>query len=283
MAAYNVLETQFQMFIMNRDYLNDEYVAMTHSYFIQYTQQAILEFRDTLIQHLESVKKSMDERVQLKRETESKEHDTSSRSWNDAHDDGADIRPIYDEEPMTEVQTTTEIDVFAIGQQHTEQPEFNNEGEGFKEFSSDEQAMTSDHNSLELGLHDHINEHPSSKLVPDVVPLADKTTTSRQELKFLFHHHITMLRMKMEILLEPSSNKLLVVSVIPEPIVLSPIPKILTVTPATTLPPPLSITTIKLVQKQTTSIPTPPITTKAPSVTTTIPDPLPSIVQRVSV
>nr|GEY59201.1 hypothetical protein [Tanacetum cinerariifolium] len=61
--------------------------------------------------------------------TESKENDTSSSSGNDAHDDDADIRPIYDEEPIAEVQTTTEIDVFAIGQQHTEQPEFNNEGE----------------------------------------------------------------------------------------------------------------------------------------------------------
>nr|GFD48902.1 hypothetical protein [Tanacetum cinerariifolium] len=60
---------------------------------------------------------------------ESKEHDTSSRSGNDAHDDVEDIRPIYDEEPMAEVQTTVEINVFAIGQQHTEQPEFNNEGE----------------------------------------------------------------------------------------------------------------------------------------------------------
>ncbi|GKC08748.1 hypothetical protein Tco_1000358, partial [Tanacetum coccineum] len=28
-----------------------------------------------------------------------------------------------------EVQTTADINVFAIGQQHTEQPEFNNEGE----------------------------------------------------------------------------------------------------------------------------------------------------------
>nr|GEU46124.1 reverse transcriptase domain-containing protein [Tanacetum cinerariifolium] len=140
MAAFKVLETQFQMFITNRDCLNDEYVAMTHSYFIQYTGQAILEFRNTLIQHLESVKKLIDERVQLKREydswvnerqirTESEEQDTSSRSGNDAHDDDADIRPIYDEEPMAEVQTTAEIDVFAIGQQHTEQPEFNNEGE----------------------------------------------------------------------------------------------------------------------------------------------------------
>nr|GEW20791.1 ribonuclease H [Tanacetum cinerariifolium] len=61
--------------------------------------------------------------------TESKEHDISSRSGNDAHDDVADIKPIYDEESMAEVQTTAEINVFAIGQQHTEQPEFNNEGE----------------------------------------------------------------------------------------------------------------------------------------------------------
>ncbi|GJT84284.1 hypothetical protein Tco_1058626 [Tanacetum coccineum] len=60
--------------------------------------------------------------------TESKEQDTSSRSGNDAHADDADIRPIYDEEPMVEVQTTAEINIFATGQQHTEQPEFNNEG-----------------------------------------------------------------------------------------------------------------------------------------------------------
>ncbi|GKD69748.1 hypothetical protein Tco_1323838 [Tanacetum coccineum] len=61
--------------------------------------------------------------------TESQEQDTSSRSGNDAHVDDADIRPIDDEEPMAEVQTTAEINVFAIGQQHTEQPELNNEGE----------------------------------------------------------------------------------------------------------------------------------------------------------
>ncbi|GJT25526.1 hypothetical protein Tco_0895463 [Tanacetum coccineum] len=39
-------------------------------------------------------------------------------------------------------------------------------------------AMTSDHNSLELGIHDHNNESSSSKLVPKVVPPADKTATS---------------------------------------------------------------------------------------------------------
>ncbi|GJR70045.1 hypothetical protein Tco_0016110 [Tanacetum coccineum] len=82
--------------------------------------------------------------------------------------------------------------------------------------------MTSDHNRSELGIQDHNNEPSSSKLVPKVVPLAVKTATSRQELELLFHHHIAMLRttehpsdtyvftMKMEILLESASNKLLV-------------------------------------------------------------------------
>ncbi|GJT66295.1 retrovirus-related pol polyprotein from transposon TNT 1-94 [Tanacetum coccineum] len=60
--------------------------------------------------------------------TESKEQDTSSRSGNDAHVDDADIRPIYAEEPMAEVQMTANDNVSATGQKHTEQPEFNNEG-----------------------------------------------------------------------------------------------------------------------------------------------------------
>nr|GEZ21666.1 hypothetical protein [Tanacetum cinerariifolium] len=57
------------------------------------------------------------------------EQDTSSRSGNNAHADDADIRPIYDKEPMAEVQTAAEINVFAIRQQHTEQLELHNEGE----------------------------------------------------------------------------------------------------------------------------------------------------------
>ncbi|GJX19837.1 hypothetical protein Tco_0222514 [Tanacetum coccineum] len=55
-------------------------------------------------------------------------------------------------------------------------------------------SMTSDHNSSELEIHDHSNELSRSKLVPKVVPPADKTDTSRQELEILFHNHITMLR-----------------------------------------------------------------------------------------
>ncbi|GJU01327.1 hypothetical protein Tco_1111665 [Tanacetum coccineum] len=47
-------------------------------------------------------------------------------------------------------------------------------------------AMTSDHNSSELEIHDHNNEPSSSKLVPKVVPPADKTATSQQELELIF-------------------------------------------------------------------------------------------------
>ncbi|GKG40242.1 hypothetical protein Tco_0467019, partial [Tanacetum coccineum] len=59
--------------------------------------------------------------------TESQKQDTSSRSGNDA-----DIRPIYDEEPIAEVQMTADDNVSATGQQHTEyieEPESNNEGD----------------------------------------------------------------------------------------------------------------------------------------------------------
>ncbi|GKA79815.1 hypothetical protein Tco_0786411 [Tanacetum coccineum] len=122
------------MFIKSRMYMDDEYVVMTRNYFLQYTQLEIPEFCDTMIQHMESVKIVDDERAKHKQEydiwvnerqmqttedkvdssntldaslvdTESngttlKEQDTSSRSGNDAHADDADIRPIYDEEPM---------------------------------------------------------------------------------------------------------------------------------------------------------------------------------------
>ncbi|GJZ49704.1 hypothetical protein Tco_0603894 [Tanacetum coccineum] len=59
--------------------------------------------------------------------TESEVQDESSMSGNDIDTDDADIRHIYDEEPMAEVQLTAECNIFAIGQQHTEQ-EIINEG-----------------------------------------------------------------------------------------------------------------------------------------------------------
>ncbi|GKA53159.1 hypothetical protein Tco_0746474 [Tanacetum coccineum] len=59
--------------------------------------------------------------------TESEVQDESNRSGNDTDTDDADMRPIYDEEPMAEVQLTGEYNIFATGQQHTEQPKIINE------------------------------------------------------------------------------------------------------------------------------------------------------------
>nr|GEX64890.1 hypothetical protein [Tanacetum cinerariifolium] len=61
-------------------------------------------------------------------ETESEKQDTSSRSGNDADADNVDIKPIYDEEPMAEVQLTAECNIFATRQQHTTQPKIITEG-----------------------------------------------------------------------------------------------------------------------------------------------------------
>nr|GEV80729.1 retrovirus-related Pol polyprotein from transposon TNT 1-94 [Tanacetum cinerariifolium] len=60
--------------------------------------------------------------------TESKKHDTNSRSRNDTHAEDADIKPMNYKEPMAEVQITAEYNVLANGQQHAEQLEFNTDG-----------------------------------------------------------------------------------------------------------------------------------------------------------
>ncbi|GJY37566.1 hypothetical protein Tco_0423930 [Tanacetum coccineum] len=130
MATFRVLKTQFHKFINSQFSLDDDDGLMTRKYFLAYTQIEVQQFHDTLIQHMESVKKSIDERALHKREYDirvNERHYTSSRSGNDAYANNADIKHVYDEEPMAEVQLTAEYNVFAIGQQHAEQPEFNNE------------------------------------------------------------------------------------------------------------------------------------------------------------
>ncbi|GJU07386.1 hypothetical protein Tco_1123816 [Tanacetum coccineum] len=100
---------------------------MTDKYFIEYTGIDVKHFKDTLLQHMSNVKKSVDERTQSIR-IDSIVQDESSRSGNDTDTDDADIRPIYDEEPMAEVQLSAECYIFVVGQQHTEQLEIINEG-----------------------------------------------------------------------------------------------------------------------------------------------------------
>ncbi|GJZ50547.1 hypothetical protein Tco_0604737 [Tanacetum coccineum] len=161
MAAFWVVNNQFQKFI-NSKFTLDYDSQMTDTYFVEYTGLEVQHFRDTLLQHLGNVKKSVAERTRHQRQyerrvnkrqmqtqeskidtgkaldadlvdtesirTDSTVQDDSSRSGNDTDADDADIRPIYDEEPMAEVQLTAECNIFAIGQQHTEQPEIIVEG-----------------------------------------------------------------------------------------------------------------------------------------------------------
>nr|GEU85604.1 hypothetical protein [Tanacetum cinerariifolium] len=324
MAAFNVLETQFQMFITNRDYLNDEYIAMTRSYFIQYTGQAILEFRDTLIQHLESVKKSIDERVHLKREYD-RQQQTEQPEFNNEGEVVQNAEECHDTCPLLAIFTDNQIPEHSYQslefensclkktvarfqkdfsrleahcvnlEQHTRNsmndscvtkflkevnsrakvpsnktPKRNKPVEQIGVPNKQERKILTGHRfsirktfvvqkkimtprsclrwkpmgkifktvglrwvltgriltssttkvdseppngsnaditnqneyeqtldvRAELGLHDHSNEPSSSKLVPNVVPPADKAATSRQELEFLFHPHITMLSHK---------------------------------------------------------------------------------------
>ncbi|GKA85254.1 hypothetical protein Tco_0806908 [Tanacetum coccineum] len=151
----------FQKFIDSKFTLDYD-SQMTDTYFVEYTGIEVQHFRDTLLQHLGNVKKSVAERTRHQRQyerrvnkrqmqtqeskidtgkaldanlvdtesirTDSTVQDDNSRSGNISDADDADIRPIYDEEPMAEVQLTAGCNIFAIGQQHTEQPEIINEG-----------------------------------------------------------------------------------------------------------------------------------------------------------
>ncbi|GKB64008.1 hypothetical protein Tco_0920194 [Tanacetum coccineum] len=98
---------------------------MTDQYFVEYTGIEMQTHESKI-----DTSKAIDDDLVVTESsgTESEVQDNSSRSWNDTYADDADIRPIYDEEQMAEVQLTVECNIFAIGQQHTKQPEIINEG-----------------------------------------------------------------------------------------------------------------------------------------------------------
>ncbi|GKB10213.1 hypothetical protein Tco_0844136 [Tanacetum coccineum] len=125
MDAFRVFKTQFQTFINFRYYFDDFDGTMICKYFQAHTRTEIRQFRDTLIQHMESLRESILERAKHKREkdrrvndrmmqskerkdnsskaldaglvvtesneTESERHVLSSRSGNDTYTDDADI------------------------------------------------------------------------------------------------------------------------------------------------------------------------------------------------
>ncbi|GJY19550.1 gag-pol polyprotein [Tanacetum coccineum] len=135
-GAFRVLMNQFQTFINFRYCFDDFEGAMICKSFLENTRTEIQQFRDTLIQLMESVKKTIDERAQHKREnnrrvndrvmqskegkvdsrtaldiglvvtesneTESERHVSSSRSGKDTHAEDANINSVNDQVPLVE-------------------------------------------------------------------------------------------------------------------------------------------------------------------------------------
>nr|GEZ43272.1 hypothetical protein [Tanacetum cinerariifolium] len=66
--AFRVLMTQFQTFINSRFSFDNDDGLMIRKYFIAYTRTDVQQLCVTLIQHMKSVKKSINERAQHKRE-----------------------------------------------------------------------------------------------------------------------------------------------------------------------------------------------------------------------
>nr|GFA42057.1 hypothetical protein [Tanacetum cinerariifolium] len=80
--------------------------------------------------------------------TESKVLDDISMSRNDTNADDADRKPIYDEEPMAEVRLTVECNIFAIGQQHNEQPEISNEEHSVTKLRKENETLKNHYKDL---------------------------------------------------------------------------------------------------------------------------------------
>ncbi|GJZ90901.1 hypothetical protein Tco_0662828 [Tanacetum coccineum] len=133
MAAFWVVNNQFQKFI-DSQFTLDYDSQMTNKYFVEYTRiEYDRRVNKRQIQTQESkidTGKAVDNDLVVTESsrTESEVQDDNSRSGNDTAADDADIRPIYNKEPMAVVQLTAECNIFAIGKQHTKQPEIINEG-----------------------------------------------------------------------------------------------------------------------------------------------------------
>ncbi|GJV52151.1 hypothetical protein Tco_1447892 [Tanacetum coccineum] len=146
-----------------KDFTLDYDSQMTDKYFIEYTGIEVKHFKDTLFQHMGNVKKSVAERTRHQRH----------RSGNDTDADDADIIPIYNEEPMAEVQLTTECNIFATRQYHTEQPEIINDGRV-------------DHNKAKIKKEIDVLETMNIELEHSVAKLLKENETLKKHYKDLY-------------------------------------------------------------------------------------------------
>ena len=142
--AFSVLKKQFQLFIHRRLYSDDD-SRIEGKYFLEYTRLDFQNFKDVLLQLMDSIEKLIAERIHHKREyntrlnerklqtqegkintvkvldvclvdTESggtgvEQSDDSSRFGNDTDVDCAEVRPSYDSEPNIDKEQMIEEDI----------------------------------------------------------------------------------------------------------------------------------------------------------------------------
>ncbi|GJY73695.1 hypothetical protein Tco_0478126 [Tanacetum coccineum] len=163
MAAFWVVNNQFQKFIDSKFTLSND-SQMTDTYFVEYTGIEVQHFKDTLLQHLGNVKKSVAERTRHQRQYERRKalgqtqvQDDSSRSGNDTDADDADIRPIYDEEPMAEVETTGRI-FESVGLRWIYRKAIDSCTRRYNQSSSEEQSLDLVRNHCQSGFTDDDTE-----------------------------------------------------------------------------------------------------------------------------
>ncbi|GJU79605.1 hypothetical protein Tco_1281970 [Tanacetum coccineum] len=129
MTAFWVVNNQFQKFIDSKFTLDYD-SQMTDTYFVEYTGIEVQHFRDYTYSNPGVMIRS----PLLNEITSSKTVETQQCKMTTVGQEMIQMLmmqisfTIYDEEPMDEVQLTAECNIFAIEQQHTEQPEIINEG-----------------------------------------------------------------------------------------------------------------------------------------------------------
>ncbi|GJT14820.1 hypothetical protein Tco_0873526 [Tanacetum coccineum] len=156
-SAFRVLLQQFQTFLYSRFSFDNDEGLMIRKYFIAYTKTDVPLFHDKLIQHMESLWESIQERAKHKQEydrrmnnrmmqskegntdpskvvdaglvvtesnkTESERLVSSSRFEKDTHAEDEDINFVNDKQPMAKVQQIAKHNILANKQQHYEQSE----------------------------------------------------------------------------------------------------------------------------------------------------------------
>ncbi|GJR66894.1 hypothetical protein Tco_0012959 [Tanacetum coccineum] len=133
MDAFWVLNKHCQQFIYSQfslDYDNQ----MTNKSFSEYTRIKAKDFRDTLLKHMSSVKKSIAESARHHRQYDRRVNEIQMQRQEGEVDRGkaldadlvvteSNIKPVNDKEPMAKVQLTTQHNVLANEQHHTKQSE----------------------------------------------------------------------------------------------------------------------------------------------------------------